>query len=401
VLSGRVRVLLSAGLVCLACPLGFGQTPPSTNRSLPFGPGSCGPADPAYIRAANETGGIPLFLQRSEATKSFHLARETSSDNMATVLWASGTLEGPPKTIGIPVDSVTKKITFAFSADTIGEKLKLTQPSGGAIVESSASTEVTELNCGRIVTVSWPEAGEWRAEITGTGRYWLRAEAQSDIFFTTAEFVKRGGRPGHEGLFRIAGEPVAGMASMLQVALSASSTRTTEFYLVTLEGQTIQMLQMHPVNSDPHFLELVGSVDLPNVPFRVAMRGNDANGKLYQRFFSNLFHAENVEVSPPLELDELAPGNSKQVAFTVRNFAAARTFKITVADAHQFVDKVEPKELSLAAGESATVRVNLTVPPGTAPGIEDRIVFVATSIAGPATSNSSVAQFSVSSAAVQ
>jgi len=296
---------------------------------------------------------------------------------------------------------VTKKITFAFSADTIGEKLKLTQPSGGAIVESNASTEVTELNCGRIVTVSWPEAGEWRAEITGTGRYWLRAEAQSDIFFTTAEFVKRGGRPGHEGLFRIAGEPVAGMASMLQVALSASSTRTTEFYLVTLEGQTIQMLQMHPVNSDPHFLELVGSVDLPNVPFRVAMRGNDANGKLYQRFFSNLFHAENVEVSPPLELDELAPGNSKQVAFTVRNFAAARTFKITVADAHQFVDKVEPKELSLAAGESATVRVNLTVPPGTAPGIEDRIVFVATSIAGPATSNSSVAQFSVSSAAVQ
>jgi hypothetical protein len=35
----------------------------------------CGAADPAYIRMANETGGIPMFLQRSEAAKSFQLVR--------------------------------------------------------------------------------------------------------------------------------------------------------------------------------------------------------------------------------------------------------------------------------------------------------------------------------------
>jgi hypothetical protein len=97
-----------------------------------FGPDACGPADPSYIRAANETGGIPLFLQRSEAAKSFHLVPESTKNNVATVLWATETLDGQPKTIRIPVDSVTKRITFTFSEDTKGNALKLTQPSGGS-----------------------------------------------------------------------------------------------------------------------------------------------------------------------------------------------------------------------------------------------------------------------------
>jgi hypothetical protein len=342
-----------------------------------------------------------MFLQRSEATKAFHLVRESTRDNVATVFWAAGALDGQPKTVRIPVDSVTKRITFTFSVDTKGNALKLTQPSGGAITEGTATTEVTELNCGRIVTVSSPEAGEWRAEISGTGRYWLKAQAQSDIFFVSAEFVKRGGRPGHEGLFRIQGEPVAGTPAMLQASLPGSATETTEFYLVTEEGQAIQRLQMHVVNSDRQFLEFVGSVDLPALPFRVAVKGNDLNGKPYQRFFSNLFHVESAEVSPLLDFDELSPGSTKQVAFTVRNLAVPRTFRITVTDTHQFVGKVEPKELTLGAGESGTVRVDLTVPAGTTLGVREDVVFVAASVAEPATSNSSIVHFSVSSAATQ
>jgi hypothetical protein len=213
--------------------------------------------------------------------------------------------------------------------------------------------------------------------------------------------VKRGGRPGHEGLFRIQGEPVTGTPAILQVSLSGSATETTELYLVTEEGQAIQKLQMHAVNSDPQFLEFVGSVDLPTLPFRVAVKGNDLNGKPYQRFFSNLFHVESVEVSPRQDFDELSPGSTKQVAFTVRNLAVPRTFRITVMDTHQFVGKVEPKELTLGAGEFGTVRVDLTVPVGTAPGVGEDVVFVAASVVGPATSNSSIVHFSVSSAATQ
>jgi hypothetical protein len=383
--------------LCGSVSLVFAQTQPSANPSRTYGPDACGPADPVYIHTANETGGIPLFLQRSEASKAFHLVRESTRNNVATVFWMTGMLDGNPQSIAIPVDSVTKRITFALSGDTKGSKFKLTQPSGGAVTEGSADTEITELNCGRILTVSSPEAGEWRAEITGTGRFWMEAQAQSDIYFVGVEFVKQGGRPGHEGLFRIHGQPVAGTPATLQASLSANATKTTEFDLVTEGGQAIQKLQMHAVNSDREFLEFVGSVDLPNVPFRVALIGRDSNDKHYQRFFSNLFHAEGVEVSAKLDVDELSAGSTKQVTFTVRNIGFPRAFKLTVTDAHQFVSKVEPKELALGAGESGTVCVDLAVPAGTSPGIGDDLVIVAQSTVGPPTSNSSVVHFSVSS----
>jgi len=338
-----------------------------------------------------------MFLQRSEAAKAFHLVRESTRNNVATVFWATGTFDGNPQAITIPVDTATKRITFAFSADTKGSRLKLTQPSGGAITEGLGGTEVTELNCGRILTISSPEAGEWRAEITGAGRYWVEAQAQSDIYFVSVEFVREGGRPGHEGLFRIQGQPVAGTPAMLQASLSASSTKTTQFYLVAESGQTIQKLQMRAVNADPEFLELVGSVELPSVPFRVAVSGHDSNGKQYQRFFSNLFHAESVEISPKLDFDELSAGSTRQAVFTVRNIGSPRTFNMTVTDAHQFVSMVEPKELALGAGESGTIRVDLAVPAGTTPGVGDNLVVVARSTAGPSTSNSSVVRLTVSS----
>jgi von Willebrand factor A domain-containing protein 7 len=338
-----------------------------------------------------------MFLQRSEAAKAFHLVRESTRNNVSTVFWATGALDGKRQTITIPVDSVTKRITFTFSVDTRGNQLKLTQPSGGAIAEGLAGAEVTELNCGRILTVSSPEAGEWRAEMTGTGRFWMEAQAQSDIYLIAVEFVKEGGRPGHEGLFRIQGQPLSGIPATLQASLSAGATESTEFYLVTERGQTIQKLHMHAVNSDREFLEFVGSVDLPSVPFRVAVMGRDINGKQYQRFFSSLFHGESVEISPKLDFDELLAGSTKQVAFTVRSISFPRTIKLTVTDAHQFVSKVEPKELALGAGESGTVRVDLAVPDGTAPGVGDDLVIIAQSTAGPPTSNSSVVHLSVSS----
>jgi von Willebrand factor A domain-containing protein 7 len=392
----RARAWVTIGLLSTSW-WSLGQTSFSENQARSFGPDACGPADPAYIRTANETGGIPMFLQRSEAAKAFHLVRESTRSNVATVFWATGALDGKTQAIEIPVDSVTKRITFTFSVDTKGNKLTLTEPSGSSITEGSASAEVTELNCGRIVTVSSPNPGSWHAELAGRGRFWIEAQAQSDIYFINLEFVQEGGRPAHEGLFRIQGQPVAGRPATVQASLSAAAAKTTEFYLVTERGETIQKLRMRTVSSDREMLEFVGSLELPKVPFRVAVRGRDANGQQYQRFFASLFHGESVEVSPKLDFDEVSAGSTKQATFTVRNIGSPRTFRMAVTDARSFVSKVEPKELSLGADESGIIHVGLNVPAGTAPGVEDDVVVVATSTAGPGTSNSSVVHFSVSS----
>jgi hypothetical protein len=390
-IHGLVATLLVVTL-CFPTSAAIAQTQPSGNRSRRFGPGACGPVDPSYIRVANQTGGQPMFLQPSEAAKAFHFVREATRSNVGTVFWATDTLEGKEKTFEIPVDSVTQRITFSFSADTRGSKLALIQPSGGAILEATASTEITELNCGRIVTLSTPEAGLWRAEVTGTGRFWLQARAQSDIYFITAGFVRKAGRPAHQGLFKIAGQPVSGTPATLRVSLSAKEAKSTVFRLVSERGDTIQEVQLHADSPDREFLEFLGTLELPKDPFRVAVNGRDTKGRSYQRFFPALFHAETVEVLPEHFMDELEAGSTTQATFAVRNVGASATFKITVTDEHQFVGQVIPQELTLGTGESGSVHVQITVPAGTAPGLGDDVVVVA---ASSAASNSGVAHFSV------
>src|SRR5262252_5993078 len=166
-LRAPARAMLALGLACIPVHSGFGQVQPATNRSKPFGPDACGPADPAYIRTANETGGIPMFLERSEAAKAFHLVRESTRNNISTVLWATGNLEGSGQRFEIPVDSTTHRITFTLSAGAKGERLVIKDPSGQVVSEGFRGAEITGLNCGRIVTVAAPEAGNWLAEITG------------------------------------------------------------------------------------------------------------------------------------------------------------------------------------------------------------------------------------------
>ena len=382
-------------IFCLASAAATAQQIPQVNRSHSFGPDQYGPADPSYIKTANETGGIPLFLQRSEAGKAMQLMMESTRENVSTVLWASAKLTGAERRFEIPVDSVTERITFTFSVDTKGTRLVLRQANGQKVVVGSPGTEDTELICGRVITVVKPQAGMWHAEVSGTGTFWLEAQAQSDIYFIKAEFVELGGRPGHQGLFRIQGQPIAGKPATLQVSVSATQAETTDFEFASVQGDVIEKLHLNATDHDREFLELTGEVPLPNQPFRVAVSGRDARGMPYQRFDSPLFHAETVQVVPKFRFDEIAAGQEKAGEFEVRNFGTARTFKVTVTDARKLVSSFEPKELSLPAHGSGTLKVQLTAPAATQPSFGDDLIVVVTSTSGTPTSNSAIVHLSV------
>jgi hypothetical protein len=378
-------------LTCSTLFLGLGILSSTSNAEPAEG---CGAADPAYIRTANETGGIPMFLLRSEAGKAFHLVRETTRNNVSTVFWGTGALDGQRQTADIPVDSLTQRITFAISFDSEGGRVTIAPPRSPAIAQDSPNSEVTDLHCGRIVTVARPEAGTWHVELNGKGRFWLEAQAQSDIYTVSLEFVREGGRPGHEGLFQIEGQPVAGKPATIQAVLSEHGTKTQEFYFANERGETIRTLPMRPVSGVGD--EFQGTAELPDIPFRVAVRGVDSNGKDYQRFFAQLHHAEHVEVSWNRAFDELPAGSTKQAQFTIRNSSFSRSFKVTVTDAYHFVVRAEPQTLTLGPAQTGTLIVDLAVPAGIAPGTGDDVIVVATSTDGPETSNSSVAHFSIS-----
>jgi von Willebrand factor A domain-containing protein 7 len=391
--AARSAALATA--VCAGTAGASSQQSPQVNRSHSFGPDQCGPADPVYIKTANETGGVPLFLQRSEAGKAMQLMMESTRENVSTVLWVSAKLAGTGQKFEIPMDSVTERITFTFSVDTKGTRLVLRQPSGQEVIVGSPGADDTELNCGRVITVVKPQAGTWHAEITGSGTFWLEAKAQSEIYFIKAEFVEVGGRPGHEGLFRIHGQPIAGQPSTLQISMSATQARTTEFALVSSRGDVLEKLHLKTTDKDREFLELTGDVSLPDVPFRIAVTGRDAKGMAYQRFDSPLFHAETVQVVPRFGFDEIAAGSKQTGEFDVKKFGPARTFKVTVTDAHKFVAGVQPKELSVPANGTGNLKLQLSVPAGTQPGTGDDLVVVVASTSGPPTTNSAIVHLSV------
>src|SRR5690348_5640093 len=146
--------------------------PPQRNSSHKFGPGECGPVDPVYIQGADETGGQPFFLNPSETAKAFHFVRETSFGDQALLLWATGGLDdGRTHDFPVPVDSTARRVTFALSVNTSGSDFAVIDPSGASIVAANDRTEITVLNCGRIVTLDNPPAGMWHVRVAGVGRF--------------------------------------------------------------------------------------------------------------------------------------------------------------------------------------------------------------------------------------
>src|SRR5262249_45346690 len=144
--------------------------------------------------------------------------------------------------------------------------------------------------------------------------------------------------------------------------------------LVNESGERLQKVDLRAASTSSDMNEYVGTLQLPGSPFRLAVAGLDANGADYQRFNPPLFRAETVELASNRDVDELPAGSTTPVTFTVRNTGEARTFQLTVTDTQQFVSRVEPRQLALAAGQIATIKVDLTVPPGTAPGTSDDVI---------------------------
>lgn len=337
-----------------------------------------------------------MFLAPTEVAKSFALVRELTRSNHVTLLWARGELSESHDFV-VPVDSTVKRLVFSLSFDTAGGKLAALDPEGKMLTSETAGAVVTPLNCGEIVTVAPPAPGEWHVQVAGKGRFWLEASGVSDIFMVEAEFVHLAGRPGHQGYFRIPGQPVAGQPAMLRVELSGK-TRNVKFHLISPEAKRLQQVAMKAHLEGGDESEFLGELSLPTTPFRLAVTGEDENGQPFERVFASLFHGESVEVSPlDVGLEDLPAGKTVPLRFKIRNAGAARKFRILAVDTKNFLTSHEPQILSLGAGESREIPVELNIP-ANAPGYaRDTVIITATSTSGPPTTNSAVVEFDVGS----
>jgi hypothetical protein len=335
-----------------------------------FGPGKCGPVDPAYLKITSATGGQPFFLSPSEIGASAQIMRETSGRDDTLILWASDSGE---REFTLPVDGMIARMTLSATFDTSGGEMTIAAPDGRT-VSADGRIEDTPLNCGRVVTIPNPEPGSWRVKAAPSGRFWLVAHARSEVDILSAGFVRLGGRPGHEGLMKIPGRPVATGPATLRVSVSTEGARSVEFHLMSTEGRLLQRVDLPRVGDD----EFAGPIELPTDSFRVAIRGLDASGLPFQRVFNTAFRGEHVELSSADTVETVQPGQQTRLRIGLRNFGPRARFRIVSTHVAQVL-KVVPAEVEIDEGTEAVVTVWVPVPKDAAAGSKIEVMVTATS----------------------
>ena len=342
-------------------------------QRIRYGPGVCGPVDPTYIKIATGTGGQPYPMAPEELGKSPGVMSASFFEQM--ILWASGDRE---HSYLIPVDSTVTRMMLSGTFDGTGGAVTVIAPDGRPI-QPGNGIEDTPLNCGRIVIVDAPAAGNWQVRVTPSSRFWLRVHAKSDLSLTGAEFVEpdAGLEPGR--LVRIQGQPIAGRAATLRVSLATPITTPT-FHLVSVSGQSIQTVDLQSTDRG----EFIGVIEPPREAFRVMVIGRDESGLTVQRIKAGLFHSEAIELVPP-EGRTVAAGAMVPVIFTIRNHGPAVHLRLVAVDRRGNVMPVNPPALDLAAGAESAATVRLLVPADAEPLSEATIRLTATSDADSVT----------------
>lgn len=361
----------STGTVTLAI-LGIvlvSPSPASAQRS--YGPGVCGPIDPVYVRTANETGGQPFPMAPSEIAAAGTIISESSRSDASMLMWAHGTTADGNAGLAVPIDASVSRVTFAITFDGKGGGAEIVRPDG-AIVQAGATAGDAVLNCGRILSVDAPAPGIWQVRPAPTARFWMVVYGRSARDILSAEFVRPGGRPGHEGLFRIHGMPIAGRPAMLRVRLDEADVRTPSFLLLSVQGLTIQRLSLERLDDD----EFVGEITLPSVPFRVAVAGTDAAGTAYQRIHKSLFRAESIEVVAGAT-DSVKSGEDTPLTFVVRNHGARARYRVVATAGAEILKRVEPAVVDLDANSEQPVTVWLPAATVDAAGASLELLVVA------------------------
>jgi hypothetical protein len=274
-----------------------------------------------------------------------------SGENSVTLLWATGALSGGGREFEVPLDSTLKQVAFSLSVDTHATTMDVLAPSGAPASASGAGTEVTDLNCGRLVILKNPAPGAYRIRIRGSGRFWLAVEGQSDIFLHAVRFVEPGGRPGHEGMFAIQGFPLAGRETDVEAEMDGEIS-TLHFEFRSPSGEVLRSFRMKKLPEDEQ--EYAGKVTIPDTPFLIYAVGVDMHGERFQRMKSGRITPATFRVDAP-PFWEIKAGQASTCMVKVTNRGPASLFRLSVRDANNLLREVSPREFQLESDASLEV----------------------------------------------
>lgn len=344
--------------------------------------GSCSPIDPSYRRVANESGGQLFFLSPAEAGNITRLADFIVRSNAVDLLSIADTLSGS-KTFTIPVDSTMTRITFSASETS---SIVVKRPGGATVQLTDPDVSAASLSSGTVLSISAPATGSWSVTVTASTTFSLNVSGEGKLDLSSFRFVEPRGRTGHQGMFPIAGLPLAGQTNTVDAVVSGAFN-TAQFEFRSKAGAVVQSLSLSQ-GAGEFPGEFSGQVTLPDVPFLVYVTGADGSGATYQRVLPTMFTPQRVKITAPPSQD-LRPGQTTTYTFQVKNLGPANTFNFTAVDDKGFVSSVNPITFTLNTNETMDVMVQLQ-PPSNAVASTDTLTARVESVGANPTSNFAV-----------
>lgn len=348
--------------------------------------GSCSPYDPAYFFLANNTGGQVFILGQSEAGQVAEFAALVSRSDSVDILSIGDVLTTAPKTYTFPIDSQVSRLTISVAV-TDSASVSINRPDGSALSDGDPGVRRIPLSSALVYSIESPQVGAWQISAEGSGDFSILVNGQSTLSLDEFRFVETGGRPGHEGAFPITGLPPVGK----KIGVLADLTGEVSGVVFEFRRKNGEVLDSFSLSNNDPFETTVqtGEVTVPNSSFVVYALGVDSNGTRFQRLLSSTFIPQALSVVAPTAVD-LPAGQVTTYLFKVQNDGATDSFRFTVLDDKSFLKTVSPTTISLAAGSSTLVRVDLLPPAGTAIGTVDTLTFTAESTTRPEVRNFAV-----------
>lgn len=350
--------------------------------------GSCSPYDPAYFNSANRTGGQVFILPRGQTSGVSELANLLSRSSAADILSVAGQVS-TTVTQNFPIDSTISRVTISVTSIE-SSSIVIKQPNGSIVKATDVGVKQIPFSPAVgstvIYSITNPQVGQWEVSLQGGGDYSVLVNGDSTIALDKFDFVRLGGRPGHQGYYPIDGLPLAEKPQKAIARLSGK-TQFTDFELRTKTGNVLQTLRLNSPGADQG--DLLGDITTPTQSFLVYAVGKDLKGNPFQRVLKTQLIPQKLSVIPPIAVG-LGKGQETTYIMQVKNEGISDTFDFAGLDDHKYVKSVTPSSAVIETNKTLNVKVVLQPSSTELTGTTDTLTFTAKSIIDPDVINSSV-----------
>ncbi|HEX7149920.1 MAG TPA: hypothetical protein VF618_00420 [Thermoanaerobaculia bacterium] len=334
------------------------------------------------------SGGLLFRVSRSEFAQAADVVLNRTRPGTADVLYAIDNATGSMKSYDVPIDSTMEDVTFVVSRLQATGTFTLTvlRPDGTPVAAGDPDATFKTISGLRTVTITAPADGAWKMQTTGTGRYVASVFGRSSLNLNRFSFLQAPvqQRPEVDNV-PLPGLPVIGENAIGEARVGGGHT-LVDFAFRNADATVIAPVVLAPSRDGVY----EGPVTAPNSDFLVYATGVDANGQPFQRAFRQFFKAQPVKVVPKKLFQTTAPGTSLAWEFDVTNLGSTTTSYQTFIASSARYPVSGPSSITLAAGETKTVTLNLSVPASAVEGSEDLLSLVVISNSDPGVTNNAV-----------